>query len=225
MSCPKTQYLLTEYVAGDLPRVVRDEIEGHLAECESCAAELEKIQQAQVFLSQWQEEDVPHWDRAIAGFRHDRATGQNSNGGWISRWLPSMLSFTMLVVLVLNTSVTRSDGDYRISFNSSGADVLQAQQNLESAALAQDQAVQILLETLQQRQDVNNIRVMQTLVDYTEQLSAENFERIYAYFEQQRRLDLENVQNSYQQLVASDFETMRSMQQLANFVRDQGEAR
>jgi len=103
--------------------------------------------------------------------------------------------------------------------------VLQAQQNLESAALAQDQAVQILLETLQQRQDVNNIRVMQTLVDYTEQLSAENFERIYAYFEQQRRLDLENVQNSYQQLVASDFETMRSMQQLANFVRDQGEAR
>ena len=39
MSCPKTQYLLTEYVAGDLPPLVSNEIESHLAVCQDCASE------------------------------------------------------------------------------------------------------------------------------------------------------------------------------------------
>ena len=225
MSCPKTQYLLTEYVAGDLPLLVRDEIESHLAVCQNCASELRKINQAQSYLSQWHEDEVPHWDRAVAGFRQEHGRHQNVDPGWITRWMPTLASLAMLVVMVFNTSISVTDSGFRIAFNDTQSEMPQSLPVLAPAQTQQDQLAESILTSIEQRQNENNVRLMQTLVEYTEQVNAENFERIYAYFEQQRQFDLENMQNSYQQLVASDFETMRSMQQLANFVRDQGVSR
>ena len=50
----------------------------------------------------------------------------------------------------------------------------------------------------------------------------ENLDRIYAYFEQQRLRDLEDMRVGYQELVNSDYETIRSLQQLAQFHSYQG---
>ena len=48
---------------------------------------------------------------------------------------------------------------------------------------------------------------------------------MYAFFDQQRLLDLEDMRVGYQELVDSDYETIRSLQQLAQFVSYQGEVR
>ncbi|MBT4257536.1 MAG: hypothetical protein HOD87_15860, partial [Gammaproteobacteria bacterium] len=58
-----------------------------------------------------------------------------------------------------------------------------------------------------------------------QQATAENLEQIYAYFEQQRILDLQDMRVGYQQLVDSDYETIRSLQQLASFVSFQDDVR
>jgi len=67
--------------------------------------------------------------------------------------------------------------------------------------------------------------LMQAVMEQARELNADNFEQIYTYFEQQRQLDMETVQVSYQQLLDSDFETLRTMEQLANYVQFQGEPR
>ena len=43
-------------------------------------------------------------------------------------------------------------------------------------------------------------------------------EGIYALFEDQRLRDLEDMRIGYQQLMDSDYETLRSLRQLAQFV-------
>ena len=52
----------------------------------------------------------------------------------------------------------------------------------------------------------------------TQQITAENLDAIYTLFEQQRLRDLEDMRVGYQQLVDSDYETIRSLEQLAQFV-------
>ena len=49
-----------------------------------------------------------------------------------------------------------------------------------------------------------------------------SLEQVMAYFEAQRAEDLQLMQASYQRLADSDFQTIRSMQQLANYVQYQG---
>ena len=49
-----------------------------------------------------------------------------------------------------------------------------------------------------------------------------SLEQVMAYFEAQRQQDLQLMQTSYQRLADSDFQTIRSMQQLANYVQYQG---
>ena len=50
-------------------------------------------------------------------------------------------------------------------------------------------------------------------------------DRVYAYFEQQRLIDLQDMRVGYQQLVDSDYETIRSLEQLAQFVSYESEVR
>ena len=45
---------------------------------------------------------------------------------------------------------------------------------------------------------------------------------VLAYFEAQRQQDMQLLQSSYQRLADSDFQTIRSVQQLANYVQYQG---
>ena len=55
-------------------------------------------------------------------------------------------------------------------------------------------------------------------MDQTQQITADNLDRIYAFFEQNRIRDLEDMRVGYQALVDSDYETIRTLQQLAQFV-------
>lgn len=216
MSCPKTPYIIQEYFSDDLAPLAREELDRHLGDCAYCRGELESMLSQQMRLSSWEEQRVPHWDRGLELFRREHRAERPQ--GIFSRlqWLPTAASFVMLCVLLLNVNVTSDESGFSISFGSSVSGNL----NSRLAAFEQEQAstLEALAVRMEERQDSNNVRLLQAVLEQTQQTTAANLDQLFTYFEQQRLLDLQDMRVGYQQLVDQDFETIRSLQQLASYV-------
>ena len=226
MSCPKTDYLLQEYFSDDLSRPARDEMDRHVAECGFCNAELQSVLLAQQDLQQWSEQKVPHWDRGLELFRQEHRIDRPVSRFWMSwQWLPTAASLAMFCVLLFNVNVVSDESGFSISFG--GSDVPDANMLAQLANFEQEQREQMqqLVARVESRQDSNNVQLLQAVMEQTRQSAADSFDQMYAYFEQQRLLDLQDMRAGYEQLVDSDYETIRSLQQLVNYVGYQGEIR
>ena len=225
MSCPKTQHLLQEYFSSELAPVTREELDRHLEDCEFCNLELESLLLTQSNLQQWQDQRVPHWDRGLALYRQDHRVAQPVSGFWSRwQWFPTAVSFAMVCLLLLNVSVVANEGGFSISFGTQSlAQELQAQ--LASFQASQRDQMQELVVRMEDRQDSNNVRLMQAVMDQSRRTTTQNFETMYTYFEDQRLTDLQDMRSAYQQLVDSDYETIRSLQQLVNYVGYSGDVR
>ena len=226
MSCPKTQYLLQEYFSEDLSAVARDELDRHLSDCAHCNAELESVLFVQRDIQQWQEQSVPHWDRGRELFRREHRAERPLSQLWLSwQWFPTAASLAMLCVLLFNVSVVSNESGFSVSFGgSSGANIdLRAQ--LAQFEQAQRGEIRQLVARVESRQDSNNVQLLQAVMEQAQQSTADSFDQMYAYFEQQRLLDLQDMRAGYEQLVDSDYETIRSLQQLVNYVGYQGDIR
>ena len=226
MSCPKTPYLLQEYFTEDLSAVARDEFDRHLAGCAHCNAELESVLRAQQDLEQWQDERVPHWDRGIELFRQEHRIDRPRSrflASW--QWLPTAASFAMLAVLLFNMSVVSNESGFSVSFASAGSASSDLAAQLTAFEQEQRSQMEQLVVRLESRQDSNNVQLLQAVLEQTQQSTADSFDQMYAYFEQQRLLDLQDMRVGYEQLVDSDYETIRSLQQLVNYVGYQSDIR
>lgn len=226
MSCPKTQHLLQEYFADSLADVARDEMEKHLAECGECNAELETLLMTQSQLRHWQDQRAPHWDRGLTLFRREHRVRPPVSRIWLTwQWLPTAASFAMLALLLLNISIVSSEQGFAITFGAESSADSPWQSELAALQTQQRSELQDLLTRVEDRLDNNNVRLLQAVMEQAQQTTAENFEQIYSYFEQQRLLDLQDMQVGYEELVNSDYETIRSLQQLATFVSYEGNVR
>jgi len=226
MSCPKTEHLIQEYFADDLAPLAREELESHLNSCEHCSSELETLLLAQSNLNQWQDQRVPHWDRGMELFRREHRVPNGGYSFWNRlQWLPTAASFAMLAILLLNVSVVSSEEGFSISFGGSNSDGAYLDSRLLAFEQDQQAVMNSLVQRMEDRQDINNIELLQAVMDQTQQATAENLDRIYAFFEQQRLQDLEDMRGGYQELVDSDYATIRSLQQIAQFVSYQGDIR
>jgi len=225
MSCPKTQHLLQEYFSEELAPLTREELDRHLEDCEFCNLELESLLLTQSNLQQWQDQRVPHWDRGLPLFRQDHRVAKPVTGFWSRwQWFPTAASFAMLCLLLLNVAVISDAGGFSITFGpQASAQDVQAQ--LAALQASQGNEMQNLVARMEDRQDSNNVRLMQVIMDQSQQTTTENFETMYSYFEEQRLSDLQDMRQGYQQLVDSDYETIRSLQQLVNYVGYSGEVR
>ena len=216
MSCPKTEHLLKEYFADDLSAVAKSEMQKHLGECSHCNEELESLLMVETDLKGWQDYRAPHWDRGIELFRREhRAAETRSPLSSLWQWMPTASSFAMLALLLFNTSIAIGDGGLEIAFGGTDGE-MQAQ--LDFFKQSQQEEFAAFVTRVENRQDLNNLQLMQAVFDQTQQTTAENLERIYAFFEEQRLQDLEDMRVGYQQLVNNDYETIRSLEQLAQFV-------
>ncbi|MDD9889729.1 MAG: zf-HC2 domain-containing protein [Gammaproteobacteria bacterium] len=226
MSCPKTEYLIQEYFADDLTPLAREKMESHLHSCEHCTRELETLLVAQSNLNQWQDQRVPHWDRGLELFRREHRVPNTGNSFWNKlQWLPTAASLAMLAILLLNVNIVASDEGFSISFGGGNSDAAYLDSRLITLEQDQQAAMDALVQRVEDRQDTNNIELLQAVMDQTQQTTAENLDRIYAFFEQQRLQDLEDMRVGYQELVDSDYATIRSLQQIAQFVSYQGDVR
>ena len=230
MSCPKTRHLLVEYFDESVSGVAREEIERHLSDCDACAKELQGMLAVQAQLSGWQAQRTPHWDRSIPHVRE--RSPQTAAAGRIGlwQWLPTAACAAMLAALLFNVSVTGDSTGFSVSFGGqsridSQEFDLRLAQFAEQQRRRQEESLQQLLAGLDAQQDSNNLQLIQAVMEQVQQFTAESIDQMYSHFEQQRQLDLENVQFSYQQLLDSDFETLRTMEQLASYVQYQAEIR
>lgn len=223
MSCPRTEYLIQETMSDDLAPLAGAEIDRHLAQCADCRAELNAIEQTANTLAGWRAERVPHWDRGREQFRRDHRLGTGSRGRFsVWQWLPTAASFAMLCLLLLNTTVVSSGQGFAVSF---GSDASALDTRLAEFAAYQEEEFQAMITRVEARQVSNNLQFLQAAMEQTQQTTSDNLERIYAYFEEQRLQDLQGMRSSYQQLVDSDYQTIRSLEQLARYVSYEGEVR
>ncbi|MFM1895587.1 MAG: hypothetical protein RLZZ385_661 [Pseudomonadota bacterium] len=232
MSCPKTHHLLTEFFADDLLPVMREEIEKHLVSCADCRDELAQLNAIRQRLGAWREETVPHWDRGMSHYPAAPAVKKPAlMGGWW-QWLPTAASFAMLCVLLFNVSLTSGPDGFTIAVGSmvdirppAEADSLDRRLASFSESLQAQQAadLQAFMTSLEERQDSHDLRLMQAVLEQTNELNAASFERFYTYFEQQRQQDLQSLQIGYQQLADTNTETIQTVYQLADYVRFQGD--
>lgn len=225
MSCLKTQHLLQEYFAENLSAVVRGEMEKHLVECEDCHNELQTLLVTQSGLRRWQEQRVPHWDRGLGLFKQEHRAATDSRVWPVWQWLPTAASLAMLAVMLFNVSITNNDQGFAISFGERAAGNTEIDTALIAMQEQQRAELQNLVTRMEDRLDSNNVRLLQAVMEQTQQTTAENFEQLYTYFEKQRVLDLQDMRVGYEELVNSDYETIRSLQQLATFVSYEGAVR
>ncbi|NKB32266.1 MAG: hypothetical protein GKR91_04135 [Pseudomonadales bacterium] len=226
MSCPKTEHLLQEYFSDDLAPLAKDEMENHLHSCEHCSTELETLIMAQSSLNEWQDQRVPHWDRGMELFRREHRVSNSGFSFWNKlQWVPTAASFAMLAILLLNVNVVSSDEGVSISFGGNANQDSSLNSRLLAFQQEQEEAIDALVQRIEDRQDSNNIELLQAVMEQTQQTTAENLDIIYAFFEQQRLQDLEDMRVGYQELVDSDYATIRSLQQIAQFVSYQGDIR
>ncbi len=219
MSCPKTEHLLKEYFADDLSQLAKSEMERHLAHCSVCNLELESLLIVQRDLQRWQNHQTPHWDRGVELFRREHRHGESKPPAFnLWQWLPTGASFAMLVLVVLNTTFSVDEQGVSLAFGGAGLPDANLAGQLAEFRRAQQEEFSALVARVENRQDQNNLQLMQVVFDQTQQTTAENLERIYAFFEEQRIRDLEDMRVGYQELVNNDYETIRSLEQLAQFV-------
>ena len=225
MSCPKTRHLMLEYFSEDLSPVASEELQRHVQSCEHCSAELESILLTHSQLQGWQDEKVPHWDRGMELFRREHRSNDEQRSFWhIWNWIPTAASFAMLCVLLLNTTVSSSADGFSISFGTS-ANEAALQNTLAEFERRQQADLQAMAARFEERQDSNNVQLLEAVLSQTQQTTAENLDIIYSYFEQQRLQDLQAMRAGYQDLLDSDYETIRTLQQLAQYVSYEGNLR
>ena len=225
MSCPKTQHVMLEYFAEDLSPVASDELQRHVDQCEHCSAELEAILLTHSSLQNWQEEKVPHWDRGVELFRREHRSNEPRSTSWqFWNWIPTAASCAMLVVMLFNTTISTSADGFSISFGTApGSGQLESM--VAELEQRQRSEMQALAASFTERQDSNNVQLLEAVMTQTQQATAENLDIIYTYFEQQRIQDLQAMRAGYQDLLDSDYETIRSLQQLAQYVSYDGNVR
>ena len=231
MSCPKTEQLLSELFADELTDQTRKSIHSHINGCSYCQEEYEQGLAIESSLRNWEEVPTPIWDR---GANYVKAKPSKPDGqGWtLWQWLPTASSFAMLCIVLFNTTISADNGSFSISFgtpsNSQSGLVASEIENLIAQRLQlfeaeQSQQINTLVARMEDRQDSNNLRLMQAVLEQSEQATNDSLQQVLAYIDQQREFDLQTVQVSYQELADSGYETIRSLQQLANFVSYQGE--
>lgn len=222
MQCPESVRYLSAYVLDELALSERDAFENHLADCAQCSAELASFDSVKSVLNSWDDEALPasaaaHRER----IRHlaEPLPKQGKASRWPLlnwwQWAPSAVSFAVLVLVFMDARFLVDEAGFSVSFGGlkNDASVFQMVDQMVDR-----EELQQVIARLEQRQDQNTIALMQAVLNQARESSEANFQQLFAFFEQQRLNDLEQVRASYEQLAESDFETLRSLQQLASYV-------
>jgi hypothetical protein len=213
MTCPKTDSFLFQYFTGDPATRAKLLKEPHLSTCSDCSEKLSELLASESYLSTWENVSVPSWN--------SKKIFDNGNSGvpnfWF-QWIPTAACFVMLCVFAFNLQITDYGTGLNISFGKKNLEMesfIRDVRRVQELQLVEFNAALAEVELIQTK---NNARLLQTVLEQTQLYSAQNFDRVVRLFDAQRIQDLEDMRQEYQQLVDSDYKTLRSLQQLASFV-------
>ena len=141
-----------------------------------------------------------------------------------SQWGPVMASVLLVVAVVFNVEISQTNDGFTVAFGGASGNVTQEAINQQMREFqqrqmdVQRQEFQSYIARLESRQENNNIRLMQAVVEQTQQNTTQTVQQIYSYFDEQRQLDRRSMALDYQILADSDFQMERSLQSVLEFV-------
>lgn len=226
MSCHESAQLVPDYFDETLSLQQRNAIEAHLQRCADCQQALADAKSVNVHLRQWQDEAVPQWQRVPKQLQ-DKVESSRPRFSFWGQWAPLAGAFVMALAVLFNVQLQVADNGFTVAFGGntgSDANAIAAQlaQFETEQRAAQQQTLQALSVQFEERQVGSNARLLETVIEQFGTSTTRSLEQVMAYFEAQRAEDLQLMQTSYQRLADSDFQTIRSMQQLASYVQFQG---
>lgn len=216
MTCKHTELLVSDLFDEAISQSQRTVHENHLHDCAECQLALADAESVTVRLSQWREQAVPAWNRGAAVAQNDKAPTRHRIFSWW-QWTPLAASLMLAMAVIFNVQISSTEEGFTVAFGN------------KTQMSAAD--VQMQLELFEARQERNNTQLMATVMTsvvdrVVEQFEASNsrsLEQVMAYVDGQRQQDMQALQSSYQQLADSDYQTIRSVQQLASYVQYQTE--
>lgn len=226
MSCHETLKLVPDYFDDTLSLQRRNAIATHLQVCAHCQEALADAKRIDAHLRQWQDEAVPQWQRVPKQLR-DTVAPKKSRFSFWGQWAPLAGAFVLALAVMFNVQLQIDGNSFVLSFGgSNGIDedgiATQLAQFEAEQREVQQRTLELLTAQIEERQASSNARLLETVIEQFGDSTSRSFEQMMAYFESQRQEDLQLMQTSYQRLADSDIQTVRSMQQLANYVQYQG---
>ncbi len=226
MTCHETANIVSAYFDESRSAQARKIVQMHVDSCPDCSAALTQAQAVEAHLRQWQDEAVPQWQR-IPTQLHSKPRAVKPRFSFWGQWAPLAGAFVLAVAVMFNVQVSLNADGFNVAFGQQGglsseAVAMQLAQFEQTQRQAQEQALQALNASIEERQVNSNARLLETVIEQLGDSTSRSIEQVMAYFEAQRQEDLQLMEASYQRLVDSDFQTVRSMQQLANYVQYQG---
>ena len=132
--------------------------------------------------------------------------------------MPTSASLFMLLLVLFNVQLSSDQDGFTLSFRSPEVSAIYLENELQILDEMQAAELEGAIRELEVRQDSQNMELLQAVIYQNQQDTLTSLERIYNLFEEQRLRDLEDMRIGYQQLMDSDYETLRSLRQLAQFV-------
>ncbi len=211
MLCEHTATVVAGYFDSHLSLLARQVMQQHVENCAECQQQTEALRTVVDSTTAWQAQEVPEWNRGAAVGSQlpspERASRRSAATIHWLQWGPLAASLVMMLAVVFKLQINHSEAGVTLVF---GHD-------------RQEQGWQIFAERLEQQQREESLQMMQVVLQQYGDANSENLNRIVDYFDRQRQLDLQIVQAGYQQLIDSDFETVRSMRQLASYVKQRAD--
>jgi len=202
MTCPKSPETVANYLDGSLSPVQRAAVDAHLANCQECRREVALLSDIPSWFSQWQEQPVPRWDRRAV------TRGEQLVSRWLPwlQWAPAMASLVLVMAVVFNLQFSRDADGFTVAFGGEA-------QVLDEARLME------LVEQFSEHQAQQQMRVMNAALTEFADSTANSLDDIIVWFETQRQQDMQMLEASFQEMLEREYETVRSMQQLASYVQ------
>lgn len=213
MPCPKTDPFLYQYFTGDSASRAKLLKEPHFSQCSYCSEQLSEMLATESNLSEWEDVKVPSWNS-----KDILNNGKSRFPNFWVQWIPAAACLAMFCVAVLNLQITDFGNGVNISFGNQSTEMESLIREVRRVQELQLAELNVALTEVESIRTQNNSRLLQSVLEQTQLNSAQNFDRVVRFFDAQRILDLQDMRQGYQQLVDSDYQTLRSLQQLASFV-------
>lgn len=215
MTCERSSEIVIGLFDARISKLESAEFAAHLQVCPYCQAQVDDAQLVQARLASWQDEPVPNWRRsAMVTSRPETVDWRQRFAFW--QWAPLACSFLLALGVILNVEIRSTNEGFVVAFGQS-AGVSREEVQEQLAALEKN---------FESRKEEESLRMIETVLGNVmrqyDDNNSRNLEQVIEYFDLQRQQDLQLLQSGYQQLADSDYETIRSVQQLANYVQYQG---
>jgi hypothetical protein len=215
MTCERSSEIVVGLFDDQIGKSERAEFEVHVQGCAHCQAQVDDARLVQARLAAWQDELVPSWRRsAMVVPRPEPVAWRQRLGFW--QWAPLACSFLLALGVILNVEFRSTTEGFVVAFGqSTGVSREEVQEQLTALAAS--------FETRREEESLQMIEtVLGNVMRQYDDNNSRNLEQVIEYFDLQRQQDLQLLQSGYQQLADSDYETIRSVQQLASYVQYQG---